>query len=92
MLQLWWALVLVVNVATLLVFGWDKWRSRGPRRRVPERVLLWFVFWTGWPAAWLGMAWFRHKTQKAAFRRWALLWTVVNPFWLLLWATLRPAA
>ena len=34
------------------------------------------------------MALFRHKTIKQPFRRWALVWTLVNPFWLLLWHTL----
>ncbi|MCU0867149.1 MAG: DUF1294 domain-containing protein [Planctomycetes bacterium] len=87
MLGLLWGLVLVVNVATALVFGFDKWRARRNGRRVPERKLLWLVFATGWIGAWAAMALFRHKTVKQPFRRLALLWTVVNPFWLLLWQT-----
>ena len=39
----------------------------------------------GWIGAWIGMSWFRHKTQKQPFRRWAVLWTIVNPTWLLVW-------
>ncbi|HEX6812676.1 MAG TPA: DUF1294 domain-containing protein [Planctomycetota bacterium] len=89
MLQLVWALLLLVNVAALIVFGFDKWRSRGEKRRVRERTLLWFVFAGGWIGAWLGMAWFHHKTQKQPFRRLAILWTIVNPFWLVVWWTLQ---
>ncbi len=85
MFDLAWGLVLVVNLVALAVFGFDKWRSRGQGRRVPERTLLWLLFLCGWIGAWVAMAWFRHKTQKQSFRRWAILWTVVNPFWALLW-------
>ncbi len=85
MLQLVWAVVVLLNVVTLLVFGFDKWRSRGDGRRVSERALLWFVFLGGWIGAWLAMGWFRHKTQKQPFRRYAIAWTVLNPFWLLVW-------
>ena len=87
MLPLAWALVLVWNVATVVVYGWDKWRSTKNKRRVPERTLLWMLFLTGWIGAWLAMGWFRHKTQKQPFRRYALLLTVVNPIWLLIWWT-----
>lgn len=92
MLPVCWVLVLVVNVVTVAIYGFDKWRSRGDGRRVPERTLLWWLFATGWPGAWLAMSLFRHKTVKVPFRRWAILWTIVNPFWLLLWWTVRPGA
>lgn len=88
MLRLAWALVGLLNVATLLVFAFDKWRSRtAGARRVKERTLLWLVFLGGWIGAWTAMAWFRHKTRKQPFRRWAMLWTVVTPFWALVWYT-----
>ena len=88
MLQLAWALVLLLNVAALVVYGFDKWRSRGQGRRVPERTLLWLALLGGWVGAWTAMSLFRHKTQKQPFRRWLITWTVFNPFWLLLWASL----
>ena len=91
MLQLVWAIWLVGNVATLLLFGYDKWRSRGDGRRVPERTLLWCILLGGWLGAWLAMAWFRHKTVKQPFRRYAILWTVLNPTWGLVWWTWRAA-
>jgi len=83
-----WVLVLVANFVTFAVFGFDKWRAARHGRRLRERTLLWWTFGTGWIGAWLGSSLFRHKTQKASFRRWAILWTIVNPFWLLLWWTL----
>jgi uncharacterized membrane protein YsdA (DUF1294 family) len=89
MLELAWGLVLVLNVVTLLVFGFDKWRSRGAGSRVPERTLLWLVGLGGLVGAWMAMSLFRHKTRKMPFRAWAILWTALNPLWLLAWATLR---
>ncbi len=89
MLPLAWYAVAALNVVTLLVFGFDKWRSRGAGRRVPERVLLWHVFLCGAPGAWLAISLFRHKTRKQPFRSLALLWTIVNPIWALLWWTWR---
>ena len=38
------------------------------------------------------MAWFRHKTVKQPFRRYAMLWTVLNPFWALVYWTWRELA
>jgi len=88
MLKLVWALVLVLNLVALATYGYDKLRSRREgARRVSERTLLWLVLLGGWVGAWLAMSWFRHKTQKQPFRRWAMLWTLVNPWWLLLWWT-----
>lgn len=89
MLELAWGLVVLVNLVAIPVYGWDKWRAGRQGRRVPERTLLWFLFATGWVGCWLGMSLFRHKTAKASFRRWAILWTIVNPFWLLVWLSLR---
>lgn len=89
MMHLAWTLVLIVNVATFVVYGWDKWRSRGEGRRVPERTLLWFLFATGLVGAWIAMGLFRHKTVKVPFRRYAILWSIVNPIWALVWWTFR---
>lgn len=87
MLQLAWGLCLLVNVAGFCVYGYDKWRARRQGRRVSERTLLWFLFATGWVGCWAAMSLFRHKTVKASFRRWAILWTIVNPFWAMVWLT-----
>ena len=81
----WW---LALNVATMLVYGYDKAIAGGPRRRIPERTLLALALLGGSPGALLAMGLFRHKTVKVPFRRYAILWTVLNPFWVLLWWTL----
>jgi uncharacterized membrane protein YsdA (DUF1294 family) len=54
---------------------------------LPERSLLWFLFATVLVVCWIAMSLFRHKTAKASFRRWAILWTIVNPFWAMVWLT-----
>ena len=92
MLALAWGLILLWNVLTLAVYGWDKWRSTRRGGRVSERTLLWMLFACGWLGAWLAMAWFRHKTVKQPFRRYAVAWTVLNPFWAVLWWTVPGGA
>ncbi|GAA5078133.1 DUF1294 domain-containing protein [Lysobacter panacisoli] len=62
----WW---LALNVATALLYGYDKAISGGPRRRIPERTLLAFALLGGSPGALLAMRVFRHKTAKPSFRR-----------------------
>jgi len=86
MRELLWALCLLLNLITFALFGFDKWRSRCPgARRVRERTLLWGVFLGGFVGAWLAMGLFRHKTVKRPFRVYAMLWTLLNPVWLLAW-------
>jgi uncharacterized membrane protein YsdA (DUF1294 family) len=87
MLRACWFAVLAANVIAFVLYGFDKWRSRGSGRRIRERTLLWWTFATGWVGAWVAMSLFRHKTVKVPFRRWAILWTVLNPFWPLCWWT-----
>ena len=65
----WLAAWLALNVATVLVFAYDKAIAGGARRRVPERTLLTLALLGGSPGALLAMGLFRHKTAKAGFRR-----------------------
>lgn len=68
----------VLSLVTLLLYGWDKRTAIRGTRRVRERTLhLWAVF-GGWPGAWLAQRWFRHKSQKVAFRRIFWLTVLVN--------------
>lgn len=62
----WW---LAINVATVLLFGYDKAIAGGRRRRIPERTLLGLTLLGGSPGALLAMGLFRHKTAKPTFRR-----------------------
>ena len=56
-----------INLATFLLFGFDKWKARAQGFRVSEFALHLFAFLGGVPAASLGMALFRHKTRKPFF-------------------------
>src|SRR5689334_1725787 len=58
-----------VNLATVLLYGYDKAVSGGTKLRVPENVLHLLAFFGGSPAALLSQAMFRHKTVKPSFRR-----------------------
>jgi uncharacterized membrane protein YsdA (DUF1294 family) len=58
-----------VNLATMLLYGYDKAVAGGKRTRVPERVLHLLAFVGGSPAAMLSQTLFRHKTVKPSFRR-----------------------
>jgi uncharacterized membrane protein YsdA (DUF1294 family) len=55
------------SVATLLLYGADKWQAQRGGWRVPERVLFALALAGGVAGAWAGMFLFRHKTQHAAF-------------------------
>jgi uncharacterized membrane protein YsdA (DUF1294 family) len=61
------AALAAANVWAFGLFWFDKARSRGQGRRVPERTLLWAAFFGG-PGAWLGQQLLRHKTRKEPFR------------------------
>lgn len=86
MQELLWALVFLLNIVTVFVFGYDKLQSRRKKpSRVSERFLLWLMFLGGLVGAWVAMSLFRHKTIKRSFRVRAILVTVLNPVWLLVW-------
>ena len=65
--------LIAVNLATLLVFGFDKIRAVKGGWRVPEAVLVLFVIFGGIGGAVAGRSLFRHKTRKASFT--ARLWS-----------------
>jgi uncharacterized membrane protein YsdA (DUF1294 family) len=56
----------VVNVASLIIFGFDKLRSVKGGWRIPESRLLLVAF-IGPFGAFAGMLLFRHKTRKVKF-------------------------
>ena len=60
--------VFVMSLITFCTYGFDKYRAKRERRRVPEKTLHLMALLGGWPGAWLGQKAFRHKTQKASFR------------------------
>jgi uncharacterized membrane protein YsdA (DUF1294 family) len=93
MQQLLWAIVLLTNIATFVVFGLDKIQSkRKAARRIRERTLLGFMFLGGLIGGWVAMSLFHHKTVKRSFRVKAILCTLLSPVWLLVWWWLDPSA
>lgn len=69
------AFLVALNIAVLVVFGWDKGVAGSRLPRVPESVLLGAAALGATPAVLAGQTLFRHKTVKFTFRLW--LWLVV---------------
>ncbi|QDU97629.1 DUF1294 domain-containing protein [Lignipirellula cremea] len=57
----------VMSVVTFAAYGLDKRWAQRQKRRIPEKRLHMFALLGGWPGAWAGQQYFRHKTQKGAF-------------------------
>ncbi|NML69939.1 DUF1294 domain-containing protein [Chryseobacterium sp. RP-3-3] len=60
-------ILLIINLFTFLIFGWDKRLSIQHKRRISESTLLGFAFIGGTLGAILGMLIFRHKVSKRSF-------------------------
>ncbi len=67
-IRLLFAYLIVINLITILVFAFDKARSRTNKSRIPEKTLLILVLVGGSPAALYAMNTFRHKTKKYSFQ------------------------
>lgn len=55
------------SASAFTMYGIDKRQARRKGWRVPEIVLHGLALIGGVIGAWAGRAWFRHKTQEAAF-------------------------
>ncbi|MBB6370338.1 DUF1294 domain-containing protein [Chryseobacterium shigense] len=60
-------ILLIINLLTFIIFGWDKKLSIKHKRRIPENTLLGMTFIGGTLGAILGMFIFRHKISKISF-------------------------
>ena len=63
-----WAYLLIVNVAALLLMGFDKFSAKLETERVPE---MWFFLVSlagGFVGVAIGMLIFHHKTRKLSFQ------------------------
>lgn len=60
--------LLIGNILTFGLYGYDKACARSGRRRVPERRLQAFAFIGGSIGALIGQKIFRHKTRKSNFQ------------------------
>ncbi len=72
----WWAAYLAgINIATFIIFGFDKAASSGALMRVPERVIYIAALCGATPAVLIGQKVFRHKTVKTSFQ--LIFWIIV---------------
>ena len=64
-----------INLATFLLYGYDKFISGGERLRVPELNLQALALLGGSPSALFAQKFFRHKTIKGSFQ--IVYWLIV---------------
>jgi uncharacterized membrane protein YsdA (DUF1294 family) len=57
-----------VNLFAFFIMGYDKRMAKHKKRRIPERHLFLYAFIGGAIGSFLGMRFFRHKTQHASFQ------------------------
>ena len=67
-LEFLWAYLIAVNVATAVLFCFDKAAAQNNVFRVPERVLHALTLLGGTPAAFVYSRILRHKTRKGSFQ------------------------
>jgi uncharacterized membrane protein YsdA (DUF1294 family) len=73
-----------MNAVSFAAFGFDKWKAAKSGRRIPEFTLALLAALGGWPAGFIGMKLFRHKTAKWTFKlKYGL---ALVPFAGLIWA------
>ncbi len=63
-----WSYLIGINVATFLLYGYDKWVAGGNALRVPERVLHGAELLGGTPAGFIGQRVFHHKSRKGSYQ------------------------
>ncbi|MEL6104680.1 MAG: DUF1294 domain-containing protein [Planctomycetota bacterium] len=61
------AIVAIASCISFLAYGWDKFRAKRDRSRVPEKTLHLIDLVGGWPGGLLARRTFRHKTVKRSF-------------------------
>ncbi len=66
--NVWLGLLVGINLATFIVYGWDKSCARRKAWRVPENTLHVLAALGGSPGAAIGQLAFRHKTADRKFR------------------------
>ena len=60
--------LVVINVATFLTYGLDKWKAKKSKWRIREAALLMLAVLGGSVGAWLGMKVWHHKTKHKKFQ------------------------
>ena len=59
--------LLIINVLGFLMMGFDKWKAKRGRWRIPENTLFMFTILGGGIGTIIGIYVFRHKTKKLKF-------------------------
>ena len=65
--KIWLIYLEAVNLFTLAVYGFDKYRAKVHRERIPEAALIGLALVGGSIGALAGMRLFRHKIRKRKF-------------------------
>ncbi|MBR5808966.1 MAG: DUF1294 domain-containing protein [Clostridia bacterium] len=68
MIENYFALFVIWNVAVFALYGIDKWCAVNDKWRISEKTLIGSAFFMGSLGAILGMKTFRHKTRKKMFQ------------------------
>ncbi len=61
-------ILLTINVATFIIYGIDKWKSKHKKWRISEAMLIGLAIIGGSFGAWAGMIIWRHKTKHKKFK------------------------
>lgn len=73
--------LLIINMITFFLCGYDKRRSKHHQWRIPERTFFLLSFFGGCYGMYLGMYFFHHKTRKWYFQYGILFlvlgWTIL---------------
>ncbi len=83
MFKLWLILIVPLSVVAFALYGWDKRQAKLDRWRVPEKTLHGVAVIGGWPGAFAGQQFFRHKTRKTSFQ--VTFWVTVVGHLAMLW-------
>lgn len=70
-------LLLVLNITAFAFFGIDKFCAKNGAWRIPEKTLF-ILSLLGGIGAFLGMQFFRHKTQKPIFTAVCVVGVIIN--------------
>jgi uncharacterized membrane protein YsdA (DUF1294 family) len=75
-----WIWLAAINLATFIMYGYDKSEAKSGGLRVPEVVLHGLALAGGFLGGWMGRYYFRHKTRKPVFTVVLIISTII---WLL---------
>ena len=70
--------LVIINIITMFVYGYDKYLAKKRKKRIKEKKLLFFSFLGGSAGAIMGTYIFSHKTSKLKFK-------IINILMLFIW-------